>query len=86
VSIRPKRWKQAVLFHMHKTKLPCKISFVKFNKKMFLGKKKRLYPRILLKLLVQKWVVMAEWIGLAYFMSKIGFCDKQILLSILKIK
>ena len=30
-----------MLFHMHKTKLPCKISFVKFNKKMFLGKKKK---------------------------------------------
>jgi len=29
---------------------------------------------------------MAEWIELAYFISMVGFCDKQRLLGILKIK
>jgi len=53
---------------------------------MFLGKKKKIVSEDIIKFALQKWVVMAEWIGLAYFMSKIGFCDKQILLSILKIK
>jgi hypothetical protein len=42
--------------------------------------------KVILKLIVQKWVVMAEWFELAYFEAKFGFCDKQRLLSVLKNK
>jgi hypothetical protein len=38
---------------------------------------KIVHPRVILKLIVQKWVVMAEWIGLTYFESKAGFCYRQ---------